>query len=310
MTHRLPGALTAPPPDGAFAQGFPMQTLSLSFESSDAPTLPNDTLDDTLEPPSSSRRLSVVLDVAGATHPGCVRHNNEDAYGIFPDLGFCAVADGLGGRAGGEIASSMAVHEVHEALLRGAVPDPDGTLRGALAQAVTHANSAIHAAGLADMRLKGMATTFVGLLVSGGRAILAHVGDSRIYRIRRGVAERLTVDHSMRELYLQVFKGRADPEVAAKNASAVTRAVGARPSVAVDLRVEELEPGDTFLLCSDGLWGLISDEEIAFAVAVAPTLETALASLIAMAYNRGGPDNITAVLARPRAPGSHRELDA
>lgn len=204
----------------------------------------------------------------------------------------------------------MAIHEVQQALSR-ALPESESVASGAFAEAVSQANQAVHDAGLASQRLKGMATTFVGLLVTGGHAVIAHVGDSRAYRIRGGVAERLTLDHSMRELYLQTFKARADPAVAEKNASIVTRAVGARPQVRADVRVEELLPGDTFLLCSDGLWGLVSDEEMAFAVVRSPHLETALASLIATAYNRGGTDNITAVLVRPDAAGASRaELNA
>lgn len=284
-----------------------MQSLAIDSSNQSAHPSPfADTLDDTLDRGDLvCPRPAARFEAAGVTHPGLIRENNEDAYGIFGELGLCAVADGLGGRAGGEVASTMAVHEVRQAIVA-ALPrapctaDPGATLAGALAGAVARANAAVYGAGLADRRFAGMATTFVGLMLSGDHVVIAHVGDSRAYRLRRGVAEQLTVDHSLRELYLQVYKERADPAVAERQANLVTRAVGGHPNVRVDVRVEPLASGDTFLLCSDGLWGLVSAEEMAFAVASTATLEGALAKLVATAYNRGGPDNITAVLVRPR----------
>lgn len=283
-----------------------MQTLS--FESCDAPTVSlslGDALEDTLEVEAPRPRSGAVLEVAAVTHAGRVRPRNEDAYVVQPDLGFCAVADGLGGRPGGDVASAMALREAHRFLsdpsLGGAavlgLGAPTG-LGDLLVAAVRHANSAVHVASLDDPRLTGMGTTLVGLLVAGGRAAIVHAGDSRAYRIRGGCAERLTTDHSMRELYLQVYGDRARPEIAERNACIVTRVVGARPRLQPDVVTCAVEPGDVFLLCSDGLWGLLSDDEMAFALAGAPTLETALAKLFATAYNRGAHDNVTAVLVR------------
>jgi protein phosphatase len=280
----------------------------LAFDSSEAPTLPCSLADrlepwaadtESMDPVESARRPSArFFETAGATHPGRVRAVNEDAYAIFPEAGFCAVADGLGGRRSGDVASRLAIHEAREFLAgaQGSGLSPADVLAGAVA----HANAAVHAASGADPRWKGMATTFVGLLFAGPVVAIAHVGDSRAYRIRGGAAERLTVDHSMREIYLQMYGKRADPAVAERNASIVTRALGARGAVEADVRVEVLEPGDAFLLCSDGLWGLVHDDEIAFALAHSHSLEGALATLIATAYNRGGPDNITGAIVRPR----------
>ncbi|MEZ4293846.1 MAG: protein phosphatase 2C domain-containing protein [Polyangiaceae bacterium] len=278
----------------------------LPIDSSDAMTV-SLSLDDTEEADTTPRATRWPFEVAGVTHAGRVRSRNEDAYGIFPELGLCVVADGLGGRAGGEVASSTTVGRAHRFLseaagkrARGAGEsafDP-GELGAMLGSAVQHANAVVHAAGEADPRLTGMATTFVGLLVAGSRAAIAHVGDSRAYRIREGKIERLTSDHSMRELYLKLYKERARPEIAEQNASIVTRAVGARARVQAEIAEVAVEPGDVFLLCSDGLWGLVSDEEMGFALAGASTLEAALAKMLASAYNRGGHDNITAVLVR------------
>lgn len=278
-----------------------MQTLA--FESHDAPTI-SMSLEDTLEPETQRRPSSALIEAAGVTHAGRVRARNEDAYCVVPDLGFCAVADGLGGRAAGDVASEMAIREAQRflvgATLGGAVlrlGAPTG-LADLLVGAVLAANDAVHAASLAEDRLSGMGTTFVGLLVAGGRVAIAHAGDSRAYRIRDGRAGRLTVDHSMRELYLQLYGDRARPEIAERNASILTRVVGAQPHVRPDVTTCAAEPGDVFLLCSDGLWSLVSDEEIAFTLAGAPTLETALAKLLATAHNRGAHDNVTAVLVR------------
>lgn len=285
-----------------------------SFALDEAPTLSislDDTwsADETLEAETARRpggaAAGAVFEAAGVTHPGRVRTRNEDAYTVAPEIGFCAVADGLGGRPGGDVASALAVREARRFLSDAAVGGaavpglgaPTG-LGDLLVGALLFANTAVHEASLSDGRLAGMATTFVGLLVAGGRAAIAHAGDSRAYRLRGGRAERLTVDHSMREAYLQIYGDRARPEVAERNAAIVTRALGVKARVRPDVVTCAVEPGDAFLLCSDGLWGLVEGDEMAFALAGAPTLETALARLIATAYNRGAHDNVTAVLVR------------
>lgn len=286
---------------------------SLSIESCDALTLSlsledtalEDTLDLQTPEATTARRPDAVIEAAGVTHAGRVRARNEDAYAVVPEIGFCAVADGMGGRPAGEVASALAIREARRFLsdpsLGGAsvlgIGAPTG-LGDLLVSAVLHANAAVHAASLADARLEGMGTTFVGFLTAGGRAAIVHAGDSRAYRIRGGLAERLTADHSMRELYLRIYGDRARPEIAERNAAILTRVVGAQPRVQPEVVSCTVEAGDVFLLCSDGLWGLVGDDEIAFAVAGAPTLETALAKLFATAFNRGAHDNVTAVLVR------------
>lgn len=286
----------------------------ISRDSSDEPTLPM-TLDDA-EDETTFRRASRVFEAAGVTHPGRVRTNNEDAYCVRPELGFCAVADGLGGHAGGEVASNMAVGNVHRFLedvahrrAKLACSGNGGevivspafeldTLGELLTVAVQYANRLVFEAAAETEHLNGMATTFAGLLINQGRAAVVHAGDSRVYRIRGGQVERLTTDHSFRELYLKVFKDSARPDVAAKNATIVTRTVGGRARVQPDVTTFSVEAGDVFLLCTDGLWNLVTEEEMAFVLAGAPTLEATLAKLLATAYNRGGHDNITAVLVR------------
>lgn len=277
---------------------------ALAAVSTDSPTLPF-TLDDTIEPVTWRRPRPGLFEAAGATHPGKVRATNEDAHGVYPEFGLCAVADGLGGRSAGDVASAMGVFHAREVVSRSApctAAEAELVMRGAIEQA----NAAVRHAGESDPRWKGMGSTFVGLLFCGGHVVIGHAGDSRAYRVRGGIARRLTADHSMRELYLQVYGDRADPAVAERNASIVTRALGAKATIQPDVRVETVEPGDVFLLCTDGLWGLVDDEEIAFAFAGASSLEGAIARLVATAYNRGGPDNITAVAVRPFAESSRR----
>ncbi|MBK8258918.1 MAG: serine/threonine-protein phosphatase [Polyangiaceae bacterium] len=288
----------------------------ISRDSSDEPTLPM-TLDDADDETTFWRGLR-VFEAAGITHPGQVRKNNEDAYRLTPELGFCAVADGLGGHAGGEVASSLAVGNVHRFLEDVAtrrakllcsghegqiVMSPAfelSSLGDLLVAAVQYANRLINETAAENEHLDGMATTFAGLLVNQGRAAVVHAGDSRVYRIRGGKVERLTTDHSLRELYLKVYKDAARPEIADRNATIVTRTVGGRPRVQPDVTTFAVEPDDVFLLCTDGLWNLVSDDEMGFALAGTPTLEATLAKLLATAYNRGGHDNITAVLVRCR----------
>src|SRR5262249_7236110 len=159
------------------------------------------------------------------------------------------------------------------------------------------ANGVLYSAGLTNATLRGMGTTIVALLVAGPRVVVAHVGDSRAYRIRGGGLERLTEDHNHAELYLKMRGANADLRVYEDRRSMLTRALGAQPTVRVDVRVEQLAPGDMFLLCSDGLWGCLTHDAMADAIARAPTLKAAVAELVAKANEAGGPDNITAVLA-------------
>ncbi len=270
-------------------------------DSSDDPTVPF-LRDDFNHPIPLLRRVFARVDAVGATHPGRVRKTNEDAYLIVDDRGLCAVADGLGGRPGGEIASAITLHHAAQFISEGVAPNATN-VGEMLATAVRHSNDAVRGFASKDVRYKGMASTIVGLLFADRHVAIAHVGDSRAYRVRKGRITRLTIDHSMREQYLQVYKEKADPVIAARNAHLVTRAIGGQPRVEADVAVHPVELGDTFLLCSDGLWGLVSDEEMEFAFADGRTHEGVLAKLMATAYNRGGHDNITAVIARPRSVG-------
>ena len=234
-------------------------------------------------------RMTLVHAI-GMSDVGRKRRGNEDAFVVLLDLGFYAVADGVGGHDAGEVASWMAIDTVQDAL-KGA----DGVPRG-LVGAVEHANRGVRAEAL--RRHNEMATTFTGLLLGGGIAKLAHVGDSRAYLLRRGVLKQLTDDHTV--IAAQIAAGVITPADAATSTfrGVLTRAVGSHETVEVDTRQLTVEPGDLFLLCSDGLYDVVDDETIAAVLLRERDLTRAAAELVQRANDAGGPDNVTVVLVR------------
>jgi PPM family protein phosphatase len=228
---------------------------------------------------------------AGRTHPGKVRRRNEDSYVLDPPL--FAVADGMGGAQAGEVASRLtaaAFREYHEA---DALP-PDDRIQSIIQEA----NRRIYERARADSDVSGMGTTVTAALLTGGRVTLGHVGDSRAYRIRDGELEQLTDDHSLVGDLMR--SGRLTPEEAEAHPqrSVITRALGTDPEVDVDTMAVEAEPGDVFLLCSDGLTTMVADEDILGILAAAPTLADAAKELVRAANTGGGEDNVTVVLFR------------
>jgi protein phosphatase len=228
------------------------------------------------------------------TDVGRLRSGNEDSY--FCGQTVFAVADGLGGHQGGEVASAAAVEPLAR-LDGGSFPDP-GKAAEALAAAIRDANEAILDRAAGDPALYGMGTTVTAAAVAGdGYLQLAHVGDSRAYLLRGGDLAQLTTDHTVvGEL---VRRGRLTPEQAAihPERSILTRAVGLDPRVPVDLPDPlELTSGDQLLLCSDGLTEAVGDNQIAQLLSTAPDGQAACRSLIDAANDAGGPDNITVVL--------------
>jgi PPM family protein phosphatase len=226
---------------------------------------------------------------------GRLRSGNEDSY--FCGQTVFAVADGLGGHQGGEVASAAAVEPL--AHLDGRSFKDAGEAAEALATAIREANEAILDRAAGDPALYGMGTTVTAAVAGGGYLQLAHVGDSRAYLLRGGTLEQLTTDHTVvGEL---VRRGRLTPQQAAVHPerSILTRAVGLDPRVPVDLPDPlELQPGDQVLLCSDGLTEAVADGRIAELLSAAQDGQVACQSLIDAANDAGGPDNITVVLVR------------
>lgn len=242
------------------------------------------------------------------TDVGRKRDHNEDSYLCNDELRLYAVADGMGGHLGGERASRMAVEilerEVSAALagsLREALaerPRNDGTPHPAAAtlkQSIAEAARAIHDAAHADAQHAGMGTTLTTVLFHGQHLSLCHVGDSRAYLYRDGRARQLTDDHSW--IQEQVRAGLLSPDDAlvSRFRNIITRSVGFEPSVEPDLLTLSVEPGDCYMLCSDGLSNYLPVDDIAQAL-TAHTYADACPGLVALANDRGGEDNITCVV--------------
>ena len=226
---------------------------------------------------------------AGRTDAGRKRRRNEDAYVVAPPL--FAVADGMGGAQAGEVAARLATaafHEYHEADALEA--------EQRVAAIIKEANRRIYERARTDTEVSGMGTTVTAALVEGSRIVIGHVGDSRAYRLRGGQLEQLTDDHSL--VADLVRGGRISPEEAEihPQRSVITRALGTDPQVDVDSLGVDAEPGDVYLLCSDGLTTMVADEEILDIVGRAKNLEQAGKDLVKAANRRGGEDNITVVL--------------
>lgn len=243
------------------------------------------------------------LDLACRTHVGLARTNNEDSYTADGDYGLLVVADGMGGHCSGEVASGIAVEAAAEELGHTQQEDLADELHSlaVVGHSVERANQAIFLAVAHSPELAGMGTTLVSAMFRGDRIYYAHVGDSRLYRLRDGRLRRLTRDHSLVQHLIDegLFRNRAEAREAGVGDNVLTRCLGQDPNVQVDVGDADLEPGDLFLSCTDGLCGLVSDERIEALLATDEPLEIRAARLEAAALSAGGNDNITLVLARP-----------
>jgi len=261
----------------------------------------------------------VALTAYGLTDVGRKRKHNEDAYLLDAERGLFVVADGMGGHAAGEVASRLTVESIQE-FIAGTEDDHDNTWPfgynnrysvdgNRLSTAVERANEKVMRAVVNRPELKGMGTTVVAALFDEKRATLVHVGDSRAYLYRDSELRRLTDDHSW--VQEQVNAGILSEEEARSHPlkNVVTRALGGGAHVAVDLIEIPVGDGDRFLLCSDGLTGMVSDEEITEALSSSRSLEQIVRGLIDLANERGGVDNITAITVEVRN-GEARKADA
>ena len=235
------------------------------------------------------------IEIVSLTDTGRQRSTNQDSFGegLAPDGGRLAiVADGMGGHAGGETASRLAVDAVQNVVAQSSGA-PDATLR----EALETANRAVHDESQRNAQLMGMGTTGVAMLFGADAAFIANVGDSRAYRLRDGEIEQLTDDHSLvAELQRRGIISEEEALVHPRR-NEVLRSLGVEPEVTVDLFAVELRAGDVFLLCSDGLSGVVRDAEIAEVLRREPP-EQAVRTLVDFANERGGPDNVTVQIAR------------
>ena len=253
--------------------------------------------------------LRRVLEVINLSDTGRRRPHNEDSCVTDTSLGLVVLADGMGGYKAGEVASAIAVMTILTGVRAGlgkrAKDDQDaGDLSSEallVRDSVVAANAQIYKTAQTDPTCQGMGTTVVSVLFHDNKVTIAHVGDSRLYRMRGDKFQQLTADHSLiQEL---IDRGFFTPEEAAANTpkNLVTRALGIDPSVQVDVRDEACEPGDIYLLCSDGLNDMVTDEEIRLTLSkYSANLVSAGHELIRLANENGGKDNISVILARPR----------
>ena len=245
------------------------------------------------------------VEIAGVTDVGRLRKRNEDAIDWDMRLGLAMVADGMGGMQGGDVASATALRSIKSDLRRALAEarthderPPTCEERGSLVvELVRRANQAVRQGAARDPRLNGMGTTLVMGLIGSDHLTVAHVGDSRMYRLRGRSLQRLTEDHTMvQEL---VGRGSMDAREAAqsRNRNVITRALGVYPDVIVDIAHHDLQAGDLYMLCSDGLTGMASDTDISNVLDTsAENLETTAKRVIELANSRGGRDNVSVVL--------------
>jgi serine/threonine protein phosphatase PrpC len=235
---------------------------------------------------------------AAVTDRGRKRPSNEDAFGFSVEHGVYVVCDGMGGAAAGEIASSLAVDEMMRLLT---VRDAGHPLLDDAEKAVASANETIFMRAQSSENLNGMGTTLVTLLAEEQRGWLINVGDSRGYRLRGSKLEQITLDHSLVEE--QVRMGRMDPAEALRSPfkNVITRALGTQSSVTPDIFELENEPGDLFMLCSDGLTRELADATVEWILKLDLPLQELCARLVEAANDSGGHDNITCLLVRAEA---------
>jgi protein phosphatase len=248
----------------------------------------------------------MTLEFFSATDTGRARSNNEDSVALDDATELVVLADGMGGYNAGEVASGMATSFIKSELGRwlseASENATDTDVRRAMDICVDNANRAIFNAANSNPQYAGMGTTLVVGVFRDARLLMGHVGDSRAYRLRASRLTQITHDHSL--LQEQIDSGLITPEQAAfsANKNLVTRAVGVEDTVLLETHLHDVLPGDTYLLCSDGLSDMLDDESIAQLMMSSETLAEVGAALVEAANEAGGKDNISVVLARVRGP--------
>lgn len=251
--------------------------------------------------------LKAKLRCVGLTDTGKVREHNEDMIAHDSEIGLLVLADGMGGYNAGEVASGLAV-KIIVAMVRDAVEREDlsiGDRKAGLSRAgiilrdaVARANKVIHQTARSQPSCEGMGTTVVACLFHDNKVTIAHVGDSRAYRLRGRQLKQMTADHSL--LQELVDRGFYSPEEAqrATNKNYVTRALGVEADVEVELQEQAVERGDIWLLCSDGLTDMVQDDDIHITLGTfGANLEAVSRQLVKMSNDNGGKDNISVLLA-------------
>ena len=247
------------------------------------------------------------LRCVGMTDTGKVREHNEDTIAYDPDIGLLVLADGMGGYNAGEVASGIAVrtivNQVRESIEREDLTTVDkesGMSRPAiiLRDAICRANKIIYQTARSQPQCEGMGTTVVSALFFDNKVSIAHVGDSRLYRLRDNQFQQVTMDHSLlQELVDRGFYSAEEAQRAA-NKNYVTRALGVEPTVEVEVQEWAVQKGDFYLLCSDGLSDMVEDDDIHLTISTfSANLDTVAKQLIQLTNDNGGRDNVSVVMA-------------
>ena len=265
-------------------------------------------------PPDKENHMSLrsKIKFAEITDTGKVREHNEDAIGSNADIGLMVLADGMGGYNAGEVASGIAVQTITELAAEGAtrekrneIDSTTGLMRQSivLRDAVARANKIIFQTAQSQTHCEGMGTTLVTAMFYDNKVSIAHVGDSRAYRLRGEKFEQLTLDHSL--LQELVDRGFYSEEEAQRstNRNYVTRALGVEPSVEVEVHEYDVLPNDVFLLCSDGLPDMVEDEDIHLTISTFnASLDVVGQQLVQLTNDNGGRDNVSVMLAQILEP--------
>lgn len=247
-----------------------------------------------------SQIMPYKIQAHGLSDVGHVRQNNEDFWAELPDQNFYVLADGMGGHQAGEVAAEEAVnsicHQVRTMFGAGSQELTFDEAQGAIQLAIENTNTAVFQKSLESSSFQGMGTTLCCLLFHTQGLIFAHVGDSRIYKMRRGGLDPLTRDHSLLREMIERGKtsGHGDERKRYKNV--ITRAIGTEPHVEPAVHMTEVSEGDLFLMCTDGLTDMLSDEEISAIISQPLPINKLTEALVNAAKEKGGHDNITVVL--------------
>ena len=248
------------------------------------------------------------IDFAELTDTGRVREHNEDAIGSIPDIGLMVLADGMGGYNAGEVASGIAVQIVTDLAAEAAdreelneIDPHSGLMRQSiiLRDAVYRSNKIIYQTAQSQTHCEGMGTTIVACMFYDDKVSIAHVGDSRAYRLRGGQLEQITLDHSLlQELVDRGFYSHEEAQ-RSTNRNYVTRALGVEPTVEVEVNEHDVLPDDIYLLCSDGLPDMVEDDDIHLTISTFnASLDVVGQQLIDLANDHGGRDNVSVMLAQ------------
>ena len=252
----------------------------------------------------------------GQTDIGCIRDHNEDAIAIDDNIALAILADGMGGHRGGEMASAITVSTIKDIMAEkvkllpsgkknnGAIYSPESLL---IQDAITQANTKVHESAEDNPQYRGMGTTVVVIMFYNNQFTVAHVGDSRLYRLRNGELKQITRDHSLMQELIE--RGFYTPEQArdSLNKNLVTRAIGIDSEVDIDVQEDVAMVNDIYLLCSDGVNDMLEDDLIKSTIlANSDDLEKAAAEIIRLANEHGGKDNISAILVKPIKPFAAR----